>query len=222
VLVVDDDPKIVSLVRLYLEHAGFDVTAAYNGTQALEETARERPDLVVLDVMLPRLGGVEVCRRLRAQGPVPVIMLTARAGEDDTLAGLEAGADDYVTKPFSPRELVARVRTVLRRAPAPSANDGAGETIVRGRLTVDLAAREARASGRAVPLTPREFALLETFARAPGRAFTRAELLDRAFGDDPALERTVDVHVKNLRRKLGRAVRIETVFGVGYRLAADD
>jgi len=220
VLVVDDDPKIVSLVRLYLEHAGCDVTAAYNGTQALEESARDRPDLVVLDVMLPRLGGVEVCRRLRAQGSVPIIMLTARAGEDDTLAGLEAGADDYVTKPFSPRELVARVRTVLRRA-ANAAADASAEPLVRGRLSVDTARRQARVSGRAVSLTPREFALLEAFVRAPGRAFTRAQLLERAFQGESALERTVDAHVKNLRRKLGKAARIETVFGHGYRLADD-
>ena len=222
VLVVDDDPKIVSLVQMYLEHGGCDVTVAYNGTQALEESELERPDLVVLDVMLPRMGGVEVCRRLRERSGVPIIMLTARAGEDDTLAGLEAGADDYVTKPFSPRELVARVRTVLRRA--ASGGDGAArdaQPIVLGRLSLDPSRHEARVAGRLVALTRRELALLEALARAPGRAFTRAQLLERAFPGEPTLERTVDAHVKNLRRKLGRAVRIETVFGVGYRLAVD-
>jgi len=223
ILVVDDEKKTVESIRLYLEHGGFDVVVAYNGTQALEEAEASAPDLIVLDLMLPRVDGMEVCRRIRAVSGVPIIMVTAKAAEEDRLAGLDLGADDYVTKPFSPRELVARVRAVLRRAPAPAV---AGGTIAAGVLKLDPAAHAATLGGRALELTPREFRLLEAFMRAPGRAFTRQELAQAAFGDDfEAMDRTVDAHVAHLRRKIedtpSAPRRIVTVFGIGYRFAAD-
>jgi DNA-binding response OmpR family regulator len=221
ILVVEDDPRTSASVALYLRHAGYDVAEARDGLSALDTAASQPPDLVVLDLMLPGLDGFEVCRTLRRSGATPVIMLTARAMEEDKLRGLESGADDYVTKPFSPRELVARVAAVLRRTRPPA-------TLVRhGDVEVDLGLRQVRRAGRAVSLTATEFRLIEALASAPGRAFTRAELADRAFGPDhEALERTVDVHVMNVRRKLDSsrssgAATIQTVFGVGYRFAAD-
>ncbi len=220
VLVVDDEKKIVESCRLYLEHAGFEVACAYNGAQALEEARAAPPDLVVLDLMLPRVDGLEVCRRLRAESDVPILMLTARATEEDKLLGLGLGADDYLTKPFSPRELVARVRAILRRAPP------AGVPLRFGRLEIDVERHEARLDGRPVALTPREFDLLLVLARAPGRAFSRARLVEAAFGaDSEVLERTVDAHVMNLRRKIedGPAAPrfVVTVPGVGYRFEGD-
>jgi DNA-binding response OmpR family regulator len=220
VLIVDDDAKTVASVRLYLEHAGFAVDTAADGPSALARArAAPAPDLVVLDLMLPGLDGLEVCRRLRETSSVPVIMLTARSTEEDRLEGLDTGADDYVVKPFSPRELAARVRAVLRRA--PGAGDGA--PIRAGALAIDPARHEATLAGARLDLTPREFRLLEVMARAPGRAFTRAELVERAFGaDSSALDRTIDAHIVNLRRKVesdpARPALIETVFGIGYRL----
>jgi DNA-binding response OmpR family regulator len=220
ILVVDDDPKTVSSVRLYLEHAGYRVDVAGDGLRALAlAEASPAPDLIVLDRMLPGLDGLEVCRRIREVSKVPIIMLTARSTEADRLDGLDLGADDYVVKPFSPRELTARVRAVLRRM--PGATD---EPPIRvGDLVVDLARHQVTVAGREAKVTPREFDLLEVFARSPGRAFTRAELLERAFEtDSEALDRTIDAHVANLRRKLDADAagpsRIETVFGVGYRL----
>ena len=221
ILIVEDDPRTSSSVALYLRHAGYDVAEARDGVSALDVAATHRPDLVVLDLMLPGLDGLEVCRTLRQSGSTPVIMLTARAMEDDKLRGLESGADDYVTKPFSPRELVARVGAVLRRAKPAT-------TIVRrGDIEVDLGLRQVRRGGAQVSLTATEYRLMEALASAPGRAFTRTELADRAFGyGHDALERTIDVHVMNLRRKLesdrtkGPDV-ILTVFGTGYRLASD-
>lgn len=222
VLVVEDDRKTSSLVKLYLENAGFEVAVAFDGGQALAAARARRPDLVVLDVMLPTLDGFEVCRTLRAESDIPVILLTARTTEPDKLQGLDLGADDYMTKPFSPRELVARVRAVLRRAGPREREEGeAGELRFQG-LTVHLSRREAQVEGRPVALTPNEYRLLEALARAPGRVFTRAELVERAFGwDYEGMERTVDAHVKNLRRKLGGGSWIETVFGVGYRFAGE-
>jgi DNA-binding response OmpR family regulator len=224
ILVVDDEKKTVESIRLYLEHAGYEVAVAYNGTQALEEMTVAAPDLVVLDVMLPRMDGLEVCRRIRAASRVPIIMVTARVAEEDRLAGLDLGADDYVTKPFSPRELVARVRAVLRRAP-PS--DSPGAVLEHGALRLDPAAHAATLGGRALDLTPREFRLLEAFMRHPGRAFTRQDLARAAFGESfEALDRTVDVHVAHLRRKIeddpAAPRRVVTVFGVGYRFEGAD
>jgi DNA-binding response OmpR family regulator len=222
ILVVDDDPKTVSSLRLYLEHAGFDVLVASDGRQAL---ARARssppPDLVVLDLMLPHVDGLTVCRTLRGESDVPIIMLTARTTEEDRLEGLDLGADDYVPKPFSPRELVARVRAVLRRTPSGTLD---ARPIRVGRLTIDPARREVKVGAKPVDLTPREFRLLEVFARAPGRAFTREELVERAFGPDyEALDRTIDAHVMNLRRKIEPdptdPIYIQTVFGIGYRFS---
>jgi DNA-binding response OmpR family regulator len=224
-LVVDDDKKIVDLVTAYLQRDGYRVLPAYDGLQALELARQKQPDLIVLDLMLPGIDGLDVCRVLRSEGNrVPIIMLTAKTLEEDRLAGLELGADDYVTKPFSPRELVARVRAVLRRAGEGQAN---GPPQVRcGDLVVDFARHEARVRGEAVHLTPKEFRLLEVLVREPGRAFSRLELLDRVFGYDyEGLERTVDVHVMNLRRKIepdpAAPTCIQTVFGVGYKFAAD-
>jgi DNA-binding response OmpR family regulator len=224
VLVVDDDRKTVDLVRLYLERAGYTVRVAYDGRQALKLAHDRRPDLVVLDLMLPYLDGLDVCHALFEQvGALPVIMLTARTTEADKLAGLETGADDYVTKPFSPRELVARVKAVLRR----SGGDSRVRTESRfGQLVVDHVRHEARLAGADVHLTPREFRLLEALAREPDRPFTRQSLVDRAFGFDyEGLERTVDAHVANLRRKVepnpGRPIYVLTVPGVGYKLASE-
>ena len=223
VLVVDDDRKTVDLVRLYLERAGFDVRAAYDGRQALDLVRQQRPDLVVLDLMLPRLDGLDVCHILQ-QGPrpVPVIMLTARTTEEDKLFGLETGADDYVTKPFSPRELVARVKVVLRRAGSDQETEREPESRI-GELVVDHLQHEARLAGTLVHLTPKEFRLLQVLAREPGRAFERHQLLERAFGYDyEGLERTVDVHVAKLRKKIEpdptRPIYVLTVPGVGYKL----
>jgi DNA-binding response OmpR family regulator len=222
ILVVEDDPRTAASVLLYLRHAGYEAWQETDGRSALERAASWVPDLVILDVMLPGLDGIELCRALRATGGVPIIMLTARAAEEDRLLGLDSGADDYVTKPFSPRELVARVAAVLRRV-KPS-----GPIIRRGDMEIDSTLRVVRRGGRIVPVTTAEYRLLEVMARSPGRAFTRAELAERAFGQDhDALDRTIDVHVMNLRRKLepGRSRRssmIVTVFGTGYRFEAGD
>lgn len=220
ILIVDDDKKTVELIRLYLEKDGYRVLAAYDGRQALELTRQKRPDLIVLDLMLPEVDGLDVCRVLRAESKVPIIMLTAKTTEEDKLLGLDLGADDYVTKPFSPRELLARVRAVLRRA---GEEEDEGPPEVRfGDLVVDSVRHEVRVRGEPVHLTPTEFKLLETLAREPGRAFSRLELLDRVFGFDyEGLERTVDVHMMNLRKKIdpdpSRPTYIQTVYGVGYK-----
>jgi DNA-binding response OmpR family regulator len=226
ILVVEDDRKTSAAVRLYLENAGFEVAVAFDGRQAIETARTLRPDLIVLDVMLPQVDGLEVCRTLQAgpEAPTPVILLTARTTEEDKLRGLDLGADDYVTKPFSPRELVARVRAVLRRAALRET--GPAELPFRD-LVLDVARHEVTVRGRPVALTRHEIRLLEAMARAPGRAFTRTELVERAFGwDYEGMERTVDVHIKNLRRKLGVRTEggepwIETVFGIGYRFAGE-
>jgi DNA-binding response OmpR family regulator len=224
ILVVDDDKKTVDLVRLYLEKDGYRVLVAYDGQQALELTRQKQPDLIVLDLMLPEVDGLDVCRILRAESKTPIIMLTAKTTEEDKLLGLDLGADDYVTKPFSPRELVARVRAVLRRA---GEEEYKGPSEVRcGDLVVDFIRHEARVRGEPVYLTPKEFKLLEILVKEPGRAFTRLELLDRVFGlDYEGLERTVDVHVMNLRKKIesdpSRPTYIQTVYGVGYKFAED-
>jgi len=225
ILVVEDDAKAAGLIRLYLEHAGYAVEAVGDGRAALARAARDpAPRLIVLDVMLPHVDGFEVCRRLRAESDVPIILVTARAGEEDKLEGLDLGADDYLAKPFSPRELVARVKAVLRRS---SSGETKGPAVERGGVRLDPARHEARVGSRRVDLTPREFALLYALMRAPGRAFTREELIARSLGPDFAgLDRTIDVHVRNLRRKIeadaSRPRRIETVTGVGYRFTEGD
>lgn len=224
ILIVDDDKKTVDLIRLYLEKDGYRALAAYDGRQALELTRQKRPDLIVLDLMLPEVDGLDVCRVLRAESRVPIIMLTARTTEEDKLLGLDLGADDYVTKPFSPRELLARVRAVLRRV---DEEDSKGPPQVRfGNLAVDFVRHEVAVRGKPVHLTPKEFKLLETLIQEPGRAFTRLELLDRVFGFDyEGLERTVDVHVMNLRKKIEPNPReptyIQTVYGVGYKFTEE-
>jgi DNA-binding response OmpR family regulator len=219
ILVVDDEAKIVELVRAYLERDGYQVLTAYDGRQALELARRERPDLMVLDLMLPEVDGLEVCRILRRESSLPIIMLTARDEEPDKLVGLELGADDYITKPFSPREVVARVRAVLRRAASPPAE----ERTVVGDLVIDPARHEVFCHGQPLSLTPTEFKLLEVLARSPGRVYTRLQLLDLVQGEAyEGYERTIDAHIKNLRDKMGAfagggGCRIVTVYGVGYK-----
>ena len=227
ILVADDDPKQAALVRLYLERDGFDVAVASNGREALQVARRRRPALIVLDVMMPEVDGLEVCRQLGGDEGVPIILLTARSTENDILLGLYLGADDYLTKPYSPRELVARVRTVLRRTrPIRAAED---RVIRSGTLVIDVERHEVRAGGDLVELTPVEFDLLVALAERPGRVLSRAQLLEHIHGGAGFLtERTVDSHVMNLRRKLEREPRrprlLLTVYGVGYKLAqpADD
>ena len=221
ILVVDDEPRIVELARDYLEHAGFAVIAASDGRAALQLARSRHPDLVVLDLGLPGLDGLDVTRALRADGNLPIVMLTARDDELDKLLGLELGADDYLTKPFSPRELVARVRAVLRRAEHAAEP---ADRIVAGDLVLDVPRLQGSVAGRGVELTPSEFAILATMARQPGRVFTRSQLLDAVRGDAfESYERAIDAHVKNIRRKIEPDPRqpryLLTVYGVGYRVA---
>lgn len=220
ILVVDDEPEITDVVRKYLERDGYHVVSATDGRAALEAFMREKPHLVILDLMLPEVDGWEVARQIRAAGGTPIIMLTARGEEVDRLLGLGLGADDYITKPFSPREVVARVRAVLRRA----SGEAPAETSIVGDLEVDHGRMEVRRGGEAVPLTPTEFRLLAALARAPGRVFTRLQLIDLVQGHAfEGYERTIDAHVKNLRHKLEpdprRPMYVLTVHGAGYRLA---
>ena len=214
ILLVEDDPKTRTTVALYLEREGYDVATAADGVEALERAREREPHLVVLDLMLPRLDGLAVCRELRESGNPAIIMVTARSTEEDKLTGLDLGADDYVTKPFSPRELMARVRAVLRRASEDDVIEAAG-------ITLDRTQREVRVGDTPVAVTPTEYRLLDALARAAGRTFTRQELVERALGEEyDGLDRTVDVHIMNLRRKLGDAGKaIVTVFGVGYKFA---
>jgi DNA-binding response OmpR family regulator len=217
ILLVEDDIRTAEWVRLYLDRAGMTVTHAADGRSALEEVERGRPDLVLLDIMLPGVDGFAVCRALRSTSDLPVILLTARAAEHERLRGFELGADDYVTKPFSPRELVARVSAVLRRTRTDAL---AARDVRLGALALNHDSLEASCGGTSVRLTPVEARLLAALMSAPRRTFTRAELMSRVLGDDYAgSERTIDVHVKNLRRKLEAlppAVAIETLHGVGY------
>jgi two-component system alkaline phosphatase synthesis response regulator PhoP len=225
ILVVEDEPQIAGLVRDYLEHAGFAVLAAGDGASALALARARRPDALVLDLGLPRVDGLDVVRALRHESSVPIVILTARGDETDRVTGLELGADDYVVKPFSPKELVARVRAVLRRAEA-AAGRPADERIVSGDLELDLSRRRVTADGRRIDLTPTEFELLATLAREPGRVWTRSQLLDAVHGFSlESYERAIDGHVRNLRKKLepdGEARYIRTVHGVGYALVEPD
>jgi len=224
ILVVEDEKKLVELIKLYLEKDGYQVLVAYDGRQALELARQKQPDLIVLDLMLPEIDGLDVCRILRAESEIPIIMLTAKTTEEDKLLGLDLGADDYITKPFSPRELLARVRAVLRRVGEMEL--GSRPQIQHGDLFVDFVRREVFVKGKPVHLTPKEFKLLEVLIKAPGRPFTRPELLDRVFGFDyEGLERTLDVHVMNLRKKIepnpNQPTYIQTVYGVGYKFAEE-
>ena len=221
ILIVEDERQIAQIAADYLRRAGFAVDVAMDGATALDRARSRPPDLVVLDLGLPRVDGVEVARTLRAASDVPIIMLTARVEGDDRLLGLEIGADDYITKPFSPRELVARVQAVLRRARSASPP---GDDVRVADLTLDVPRLKVTRGGGAIDLTPTEFQLLATLARHPGRIFTRAQLLDAVRGTEvESFERAIDTHVKNIRRKLEPDPRrpryIETVYGVGYRMA---
>jgi DNA-binding response OmpR family regulator len=222
VLVVDDQPEIVRILRDYLERAGFSVLTAADGAAAVVVARRDKPDLIVLDLTLPTMDGLDVARALRREGEVPIIMLTARTEEADRVSGLELGADDYVTKPFSPREVVARVRAVLRRSEARRLQ---GDVVKVGEsIELDVPRMLAMVDGRRIELTATEFQLLLCMARQPGRVFTRAQLLDAVHGVAvESYERAIDAHVKNIRRKIEadpHAPRhLQTVFGVGYRLA---
>jgi DNA-binding response OmpR family regulator len=220
VVLVEDDPHIADLIDLYLRRSGFRVYQTADGQAGLDAVRARDPKMVILDLGLPGdLDGLEVCRRLRATNDVPVLMLTARDDEIDRVLGLELGADDYVTKPFSPRELVARVKAILRRAEAP-VRASTPAVITVGDVEVDTGRREARVNGRVVPLATREFALLQYLAENAGLALSRRQLLDGVWGADwYGDERTVDVHVRQLRRKLGAGLPLATVWGVGYRLA---
>jgi DNA-binding response OmpR family regulator len=222
ILVVDDDPTVSEVVARYLQHDGYVVETVGDGRVALDRALAEPPDLVVLDLMLPGLDGLEVCRRLRALAPVPIVILTARGQETDRIIGLDLGADDYVAKPFSTKELVARVRAVLRRARGPLAADAEpARVLVDGDLEIDIAARQARRGGAVVSLTAREFELLGFLARHPHQAFRRDEILDHVWGYRYGDTSTVTVHVRRLREKIepdpSRPERIATVWGVGYR-----
>ncbi len=222
ILVVDDDKKTVDLIRLYLEREKYRVLVAYDGQQALALARQKYPSLIILDWMLPRVDGLDVCRILRVDSNVPIIMLTAKAAEEDTLLGLDLGADDYLTKPFSPRELVARVRVVLRRATSQQTEDQLPDELSTGPFMVDFRSHEVRLHGQLVNLTPTEFKLLETLVREPGRVFSRLELVKRVFGlDYEGFERTVDVHIMNLRKKIeahpNEPAYLQTVYGVGYK-----
>lgn len=220
VLLVDDEPSILQLARMYLERDGFRIQEAKDGEAALTAIAHLQPALVVLDVMLPKLDGFEVCRRIRAENnSMAILMLTARDEDIDKILGLELGADDYLTKPFNPRELVARVKAILRRGKGKPAMDE--KPIQLGELVIDPERREARIASRLIDLRTQEFDLLLTLANQPGRVFTREQLLQLAWGFDfYGQTRTVDVHVAHLRKKLeGSTIKIETVTGVGYKLA---
>jgi len=221
VLVVDDDAKTVELVKLYLDRDGYKVLTAYDGVEALRLARESHPDLIVLDLMLPGIDGLEVCRTLRSESDVPIIMLTAKTTEQDRLTGLGLGADDYVTKPFSPKELAARVRAVLRRLPGEALQRGPAE-IRHGDLIINFRKYEASLAGRPLNLTPIEFKLLGVLVKEPGRVFSRAQLIEKALGYDfEGFDRTIDVHILNLRRKLepdpNHPKYIKTVYGAGYR-----
>lgn len=225
ILVVDDERNIVELVRLYLQNDGFQVITAGTGTAALEQVREHHPDLIVLDLMLPELDGIEVCRRLRQTSNLPIIMLTARSDDVDKIVGLEVGADDYVTKPFNPRELVARVRAILRRT-RQSSTEGMQEPVIpatvlqRGNVVMDLDRREVTIAGNPVELRSKEFDLLKTFLQNEGIALDRDRLLNLVWGYDFYGDtRTIDVHITHLREKLqGSSLHIQTIWGIGYKL----
>jgi DNA-binding response OmpR family regulator len=218
ILLIDDEPEILEICRDYLKASGYDVVTAKDGGQGLSTFRRERPDLTVLDLMLPEMDGFDVCRAIRRESNVPIIMLTARVDETDKLIGLELGADDYMTKPFSPRELVARIKVVLRRV----SGDSTAEVIRSGAVSLDRAHYEVQIGKRVVPLTPTEFEIMATLMSQPGRIFSRNQLLNAAHGVAfESYERAIDSHIRNLRRKLEPDELIFTVHGVGYKFYAE-
>jgi two-component system response regulator ResD len=230
ILVVDDEPQIVEILERYLLDEGFQVCIAHDGPQAVSATSAERPDLILMDLKLPTMNGLDTFREIRTTSDVPVIMLTSRSDEVDRIVGLELGADDYITKPFSPREVVARVRSVLRRTEdrastrRESTPETSQESLRIGELEIDFREHEVRMRKQVVLLTPTEFRILETLARSPGMTFTRAQLLDKVKGDDLEIfDRTLDRHIANLRHKIEEDASnprlIVTVFGVGYKMA---
>jgi DNA-binding response OmpR family regulator len=221
ILIVEDDTKTAKTLGLYLENAGFETEIIGDGTSGLRAARNGRHDLMILDLMLPGLSGESVCRTLRAESMMPIVMLTARSTTSDRIEGLELGADDYITKPFSPREVVARVRTVLRRSQPPTTNNG---RLAAGGLELDLDRRTVRVDGRQVELTRIENAILAALMRARGRVLSREALIEQAFGHDyDALDRTIDAHIMKLRKKIepdrGNPIHVLTVFGSGYRIA---
>ena len=218
VLVVDDDVKIVELVALYLKRDGYKIFTAYDGDEAVAAAQANNPDIIVLDLMLPKKDGIEVCREIRAFSDVPIIMLTAKITDEDKITGLESGADDYITKPFSPRELAARVRVVLRHMPGERGVD----KLVRGDITIDALARKVTVAGRDAKLTSIEFKILQTLATEQDRVFSRSELIERTMGYNfHGFDRTIDVHILNIRKKIEKHYKqpkyIQTVYGAGYR-----
>jgi two-component system, OmpR family, alkaline phosphatase synthesis response regulator PhoP len=226
ILIVDDEQRIIDLAQMYLEQEGYAVTSATDGAVAYQQILADEPGLVVLDLMLPGMDGLEICRRVRAESDVPIIMLTARSDDIDKIVGLELGADDYLTKPFNPRELVARVKAILRRGGSSDRKDSSGESaakVIVGNLTIEPDRRVTRVGDRLVDLRMKEFDLLLTLARSVGVVFSRERLLELVWGYDFAGEtRTVDVHIAHLRHKLaGMTPTIETVWGVGYKLLLD-
>lgn len=221
VLVVDDETRLVDVLKAYLERDGYRVVSAYDGNEGLRLARREKPDLILLDLMLPGVDGLEICRTLRKESDTPIIMLTARSEETDKLIGLELGADDYIIKPFSPREVVARVRAVLRRSQASQTS--AEEQITIGDLVIDQARHELRRAGEVISVTPTEFDLLWALASNRGRVLSRLQLMEKALGESyEGYERTIDAHIKNLRRKVEldptHPRYVQTVFGVGYKI----
>jgi len=224
IFVVDDEPQIVKVLKAYLEKAGFQVVTASEGNTALLTFQREKPDFMILDLNLPGMDGLDICRTVRRDSNIPILMLTARVEEADRLIGLELGADDYVVKPFSPREVVARVRTIFRRTMAEPTK---AEIIQAGELTIDLEQHTVNLAGKAIELTPTEFEILVTLAKQPKRVFSRLQIMEQAQGDAyEGYERTIDAHIKNLRFKLEpnpkKPVYIQTVFGLGYKFEAGD
>jgi len=220
ILIVDDEPSIIELAKLYLEQEGYHVEGVSSGREALNTYQAAQPDLIVLDLMLPDIDGFEICRQIRAVSGVPILMLTARKEDVDKIIGLELGADDYLTKPFNPREFIARIKAILRRY---QAGPGPGNIIEMGRLRLDLSRHETTVDGQPLSLRTKEFALLTTFVRNPGIVFTREKLLETVWGYDFYGEtRTVDVHINHLREKLaGAGVKIETMRGIGYKMTVE-
>lgn len=225
ILIIEDEDKIALLVSDYLKREGFETTCHHNGSGALELVRKIQPDLMILDLMLPGMDGLTLCKEIRKTSQMPIIMLTAKIDEIDRLIGLEIGADDYICKPFSPREVVARVKTVLRRSTATADSPGINK-LVAGNIEMNEESREVTVAGQSVNLTPSEFGLLQVMIHSPGRVFSRSELIDRVQGYHfDGYDRTVDSHVKNLRKKLaeinGNKEVISTIYGVGYKLKAE-